>query len=589
MKYSLIKPVNPNYNAIEQILTNRGIKQEDIEHYLNTTDADINSYEGFGKKVLHDAAATLITTINLGIDAILIVDSDCDGFTSAALIYNYLYEMFPDWTAAHLSYRIHDGKQHGLNDHIQSILQSLNGKHKLIIIPDAGSNDIQECQTLWNEECLIIILDHHICDIDNPYAFVINNQLSNYPNKELSGVGVTWQFCRYLDLLLNKNYTDQYLDLVALGNDADMMSMTSIETKHLINKGLKQVQNPFIAYMHEKNKFSLGENLTPIGVAFYIAPFVNAIVRSGTLEEKTLVFNSMLKFLAFKEIPSTKRGHLLGEKEKLVEQAVRVATNVKARQTKAQDAGMAKIEQMIEDQDLLLHKVLLFLLEPDEIDKNIAGLIANKIMAKYQRPVCILTEARDQNGVSYQGSARGCDKVGVVMFKDICAATGVCMYTAGHEGAFGLGIKQKDIQTFIEKTDAALKDMSDETIYYVDYIYKGANVKPQNILDIASMENFWGKDVDEALVAIENLKVSADMVTVYNKKDITIKISLPNNISLMIFKAKDSDVEKLQTNNVGYIEINVVGKCNANEWLGNVTPQIFIEQYEIIDSNKYFF
>ena len=99
----------------------------------------------------------------------------------------------------------------------------------------------------------------------------------------------------------------------------------------------------------------------------------------------------MLKHEAFKELPSTKRGHKLGETEKVVEQAIRIATNVKARQTKAQDAGMEKIEQMIEDQDLLSHKVLLFLLEPGEIDKNIAGLIANKIMAKYQRPVCILT------------------------------------------------------------------------------------------------------------------------------------------------------------------------------------------------------
>ena len=81
--------------------------------------------------------------------------------------------------------------------------------------------------------------------------------------------------------------------------------------------------------------------------------------------------------------------------------------------------------------------------------------------------------------------------------------------------------------------------MSDETIYYVDYIYKGVNVEPQNILDIASMENFWGKDVDEALIAIENLKISASMVTVYNKKDITVKITLPNNISLMIFKANE--------------------------------------------------
>ena len=225
-----------------------------------------------------------------------------------------------------------------------------------------------------------------------------------------------------------------------------MMSLTSIETKHIINKGLKLVTNPFIAYMHEKNKFSLGENLTPMGVAFYIAPFVNAIVRSGTLEEKEVIFKSMLKHHAFELVPSTKRGHKLGDTEKIVEQAVRIATNVKARQTKAQDAGLEKIEQMIEENNLLSHKVLLFLLEPNEVDKNIAGLIANKIMAKYQRPVCILTKVLEEEGyVSYQGSARGCDKVGINNFKDICAATGACMYCAGHQGAFGLGLRQENI------------------------------------------------------------------------------------------------------------------------------------------------
>ena len=71
---------------------------------------------------------------------------------------------------------------------------------------------------------------------------------------------------------------------------------------------------------------------------------------------------------------------------------MRVVTNVKNRQTKAQDSGLATIEKMIEEQGLLNHKVLLFLLEPGQVDKNIAGLIANKIMAKYQRPTCILTK-----------------------------------------------------------------------------------------------------------------------------------------------------------------------------------------------------
>jgi len=61
------------------------------------------------------------------------------------------------------------------------------------------------------------------------------------------------------------------------------------------------------------------------------------MTRSGSVEEKELRFKSMLKHESFKELPSTKRGHCLGETETLVDQAIRVATNVKNRQTKAQD------------------------------------------------------------------------------------------------------------------------------------------------------------------------------------------------------------------------------------------------------------
>ena len=55
---------------------------------------------------------------------------------------------------------------------------------------------------------------------------------------------------------------------------------------------------------------------------------------------------------------------------------------------------MELLEKQIYEHDLLRHKVLLFLLEPGQIDKNIAGLIANKLMAKYQRPVCVLTRTK---------------------------------------------------------------------------------------------------------------------------------------------------------------------------------------------------
>ena len=588
MKYKLIAPVNPSYSAIEQVLTNRGIPYDEINHYLNTTDEDINSYNSFGEDNLKHAAAALIRCIQLDQKALVIVDCDCDGYTSAAVLINYLHDYFPNWVESKLDFVMHEGKQHGLNDQMDLLIGS---DYQLLLVPDAGSNDVNECTYLVKDQDMdIIILDHHICDVENPRAILINNQASDYPNKALSGVGVVWQFCRYLDTLLGGSAAAQYIDLVALGLDGDMMSMTSIETKHLIQKGLAAVTNPFIYYMHERNKFSLGETLTPIGVTFYIVPFVNAITRSGTLEEKELVFSSMLKHLAFQEVPSTKRGHAPGETEKIVEQAIRVAHNVKARQTRVQDAAMEFLDRQIMANNMLDHEVLLFLLNPGQVDRNIAGLVANKIMAKYQRPTCVLTRVIDEKGVvSYQGSARGCDKVGINEFKSICDTTGIPMYTAGHEGAFGIGLLESDIEAFLIKTDEILKDTPNEPLYYVDYIYRSEDVNPQNILDIANMSNLWGKDIDEAIVAVEGLRIFPEMVTIYSKKNLTIKISLPNGITIMKFNATEEECELFQTNNTGFIEINLVGKCNANEWMGNITAQLFCEEYEVVDSNKYFF
>ena len=586
MKYQLINPINQNYSTIEQILTNRGISKNNIYHYLNTTDDDINSFLTLDENKLKAAAAYLIKTIANKKDCLVIIDSDADGFTSSAILINYLHDLFPAWVETNLDYRVHDGKQHGLNDHIDWIIKSQ--KYSLVIVPDAGSNDAEECTRLKENNINTIVLDHHLCDIDNPDAIVINNQLSNYPNKDFSGAGVVWQFCRYLDSLLQKDNANNYLDLMALGNCADMMSMTSIETKHLENKGFQNLKNPFFVNLSEKNAYSMNNKVNHMSVAFYVAPYINAICRSGTIEEKTLTFESMLKFKAFKMLPSTKRGHAVGEMEQLVEQVMRIVTNVKNRQTKAQEMGLQTIERMIEEQNLLDHKVLLFLLEPGQVDRNIAGLIANKIMAKYQRPTCLLTKVIDNGNISYQGSARGCDKVGINDFKSICAETDLTMFETGHPGAFGLGILQENLPAFIEKTDELLKDMPNEAIYYVDYIYQGNAIKSDDILTIANMEDLWGKDIDEPFICVEHLKVTSDMVTVYNKKNNTLKITTPQGISLIKFKATDEECYMLQNTN-GYYELNIIGRANKNEWMGNVTPQIFIEDYDIVDRSDFVF
>ena len=111
---------------------------------------------------------------------------------------------------------MHEGKQHGLND----CLDYINSHDfKLVIVPDAGSNDYEAHSALKEKGIKTIILDHHLADKVSEDAIVINNQLCDYPNKELSGVGVVYQFCRYIDETVNSSskYAQNYLDLVALG------------------------------------------------------------------------------------------------------------------------------------------------------------------------------------------------------------------------------------------------------------------------------------------------------------------------------------------------------------------------------------
>jgi single-stranded-DNA-specific exonuclease len=212
-----------------------------------------------------------------------------------------------------------------------------------------------------------------------------------------------------------------------------MMDMRDFETHYLTKTGLqsKHLRNPFIIGMTEKNSYQLGTgDLTPIGVAFYIVPLVNAVTRVGTKEENKLLFESMLEWKANELIPSTKRGHK-GEQETILEQALRTCTNVKNKQSKFQEAGAQKIEEIIQERELLNHKLLLIQLEQGEVDASIRGLIANKLMSKYKRPVAILTRTEYEGKPSWAGSARGYDKSQLKDFREFCLRSGLIISAQG--------------------------------------------------------------------------------------------------------------------------------------------------------------
>ena len=492
---------------------------------------------------------------------------------------------------------MHTGKQHGLNDCVDYILDN---NFSLVLCPDAGSNDYEAHTTLQIEHNIpVIILDHHLADFTSQDAIIINNQLSDYPNKYLSGVGVVWQFCRFFDSLLKVNYANDFLDLVALGLDADMMSLKSYETRYLITKGFlkENIKNPFIDYMLDKNAFPLSKSdyvstssaasCTAMGAAFFIVPFINAITRSGTQEEKEILFKAMLQPFAFQEVLSNKRGHKLGDTEKLILQAVRTVTNVKNRQTRAEEAGLEMLERMIENNHMLDHKILLFLLEPNQIPAEIRGLIANKFMAKYQRPCCILTRTIRDGIETYEGSMRGYTKTGIDSFKHILSECPEVLYVQGHDNAAGLGLAVQDINKFLQTIDKKLENITDEPIYRVDYNFDQINLlqNAQRIIDIAQMNDYWGQDIDRAYVHFR-FKITKNAI--HLMKSNTLKIDVGNNVSLIKFNASENEIESF--NSSYYMIIDGIGKCNANTWGNETYPQLILEDYTIItDTHKFNF
>lgn len=197
MNYRLISENNQKLSIIDRVLNNRGIPIGEAYHYLNTTDQDILNPLLLDN--MHEGAKMLMSHIHNNDKIFIQVDEDCDGYTSAALLLNYLNTLFPYYTQNNIRYRTHDCKAHGI------VLDVIPKDTKLVIIPDAGSNEVDKHTVLKELGMDILILDHHNVEVDVVDACLINNQACDYSNKALSGVGVVYKFCSYIDSLLGVN------------------------------------------------------------------------------------------------------------------------------------------------------------------------------------------------------------------------------------------------------------------------------------------------------------------------------------------------------------------------------------------------
>ena len=583
MNYKLIEnkllQIMPEMDIIEQIFTSRGMNLKDINHYLNTTNEDILDPQLIMN--IKEGAKMLIKHIHEGDKVLIQIDSDADGFTSSALLLNYLNCLFPAFVKNNISYRFHTGKQHGIP--LEIIDDIISKGYKLVIAPDAASNDYEQHRILKENNVDVLIIDHHEAEKVSKDACVINNQLCDYPTKSLSGVGMVYKFCSYIDKILDENYANLFIDLVSVGMLADMMDLRDFETRHLVVNGLKQIRNPYLKGMVSTNNYSIekGGGLNPFTVAFYIAPYINAVVRVGTQDEKLMLFESMLDYRGYELIPSTKRG-CKGQTETRVEQACRNCLNIKKRQTNARDSSLNIIEHEIKEKNLLNHKILF--IQVEDVDKNLTGLIANELASKYQRPTLLLNKkVNENNEISWEGSGRNYSNSPIENLREFLLNTGYPLYSEGHGSAFGFGILDSNVDKFLNHVDELLADFDFSPCYRVDKIYHSANFNTAEILKIGKLKSIWGQGLEEPLIALEQIDLKKCQINLMSPdKNPTLKITLPNGLSLIKFRSSEEEYDKIVNSDFNCVNMNIVGACDVNVWGGKITPQIRIEDYEIV-------
>lgn len=571
--------VNENFREsyLQNLLKARGVYN--MKDFIDPPDTVLSNPLLFNN--IEQGIKWLDGTLNKEDSRILIVvDADVDGYTSGAIMWNYIHAIAPNQK---LDFVLHEHKQHGLQDHINWLVD-LKEPYDLIILPDSSSNDYEYHEALGALGTKCLILDHHEIDEGqkiSQYACIINNQTSErYPNKDLTGAGVTWQFCRFHESnggTCECPITKNLIDLAALGICGDMGSVLSLENRYIMKKGFDNIQNYFFFRALEKQSFSMGGKINPTTVAFYIVPMMNAMIRVGTMDEKQRLFMALIN--GHEKVPCNKRG-AKGTTEEVAIESLRECTNAKAKQGRITDQMVERLEQKIYKYDLLENKILFVRLdEDDDFPSEINGLIAMKLAARFKRPAIV---ARLNEEGYDRGSIRNVSDCELTDLKAFLNESGYFEYVQGHANAAGCSINDKNLRDFHAYANNVLQNINfNEGAYDINF-ERAASDKDLELLiyELGAQPELWGQGNPEPLIYVHDIYVNPLEIQVMGAKKDTLKIE-KNGIAYMKFRATDM-IEQL--NKCNEIKMNVVGRANINEWMGNETPQIFIEDWEIIDN-----
>lgn len=554
---------------------------EDIEHHYNPTlkysaeMKEINTISSFVS-----AAKLLNHHIKKGSRIVNTIDPDVDGFTSTSTLL-YLFSLLGE----KIDVISDEGKSHGLTENIMS--QIIEGDYDLVVVTDAGSNNIEQHKLLQDKGIDLIVIDHHEIEEENvgiinsynpDHCIIVNNQVLDV-NPNYTGVGMTYIFCKlYLyryGNILSPNEMNGCLDLVALGQIADVSNVADPEIRGMVYHGLENISNLFIKEVMKEKGI---EKMTGRDASFSIISMCNAAARIGTVEEKLELIKALTeKREEVYEIEKRKKNKSTGKFEKIKQnisyygKIVQELVKNKAKQDKIVKNYTSKIH-------ILLDKNIM-ICEAKGAPAAINGLIAMKLADKHKKPVLV---SNDFDKAVVKGSARCPSEMD---FKTFLLSSEVMEFCQGHAQAFGWGIKKDKLDDLYDYINCSDTDLSTDIDYYVDKIFN--KPEPTEIVRVEVNKGLYGGRVEYPLFAYKEIS--------FHKKCISKRGSMltlfDNGVTFVMFNTPEEVYDDLIMSLEGNtVRVNVVGEPRVSSFAGKERVEVIIKDIEVvkeIEENKF--
>ncbi len=433
-KWSLIEVEDKLVNKLKRelkletvlckLLVQRGIETaEDAEKFFNPSLDEL--HDPFLMKGMDTAVARLEKAIEGGEKILLFGDYDVDGTTGVAMMHTFFEPL-----NAQLDYYIPNRYVEGYGLSQKGIDHAVENGQTLIIAIDCGIKAHDLVADAASKGIEIIICDHHTPEETLPEAVAILNPKQagcEYPYKELCGCGVAFKFVQAYAQKADSDFdkVTDLLDFVAVATACDIVAMTG-ENRTMTRFGLTKLNenpHPGLEAVRDMAKRSMPYAVND--VVFGIGPLINA---AGRISEGKEAVDMLIE----------------KDKEKALEKATVLREhNVERRQIEKDMVIQA--ERMVK-MDSESRKCLV--LYREEWHKGVLGVVASRVVERFNRPALIMTKAEDGR---VTGSARSIG--GYDIHQAISGCADLLENYGGHRYAAGVTLMDSKIDAFRNKMD----------------------------------------------------------------------------------------------------------------------------------------